>query len=142
MSTNVLSVKDIKRDWHVVDAKNKVLGRLATDVATTLMGKRKPNFVPYLDNGDYVIVVNASDVKVTGKKMEQKVYFRHSGYPGGDKRETLSVLKAKKPEEVVRHAVSGMLPKTKLGKQMIKKLHIYAGEKHPYQDKLKGELNG
>ncbi len=137
MSTNVLSVKDIKRNWHVVDAKNQILGRLATDVATTLMGKKKPNFVPYLDNGDYVIVVNASGVKVTGKKLEQKVYFRHSGYPGGDKRESLAKLKTRKPEEVVRHAVSGMLPKTKLGRLMIKKLHIYPGSEHPYQDKLK-----
>lgn len=137
MSTNVLSQKDIKRDWHVVNAKNQILGRLATDVATTLMGKKKANYVPYLDNGDYVVIINASEVKVTGKKMDQKVYFRHSGYPGGDKRQTLSELKSDSPEKVIRHAVSGMLPKTKLGRQMIKKLHVYSGAEHPYADKLK-----
>lgn len=139
MSTNVVSAKDIKKNWHLVDAKNQVLGRLASDVATTLMGKHKPSYVPYLDSGDYVIVVNATQVKVTGKKEQQKTYFRHSGYPGGDKRESLQNLRAHRPEEVIRHAVSGMLPKTKLGKQMIKKLRIYPDTSHPYQDKLKGE---
>ena len=138
MSTNVLKAADIKRSWHVLDAKQQPLGRLATGVAKLLLGKNKANTVPYLDNGDYVIVINAADLKVTGKKLDQKVYFRHSGYPGGAKEETLSVLKQRRPEEVIRHAVWGMMPKTKLGKQMITKLHIYKDASHPYQDKLKG----
>lgn len=139
MSTNVLRKKDIKREWHVVDAKDQVLGRLATDVATKLLGKNKVNFVPYLDNGDFVVVTNASLVKVTGKKSSQKVYFRHSGYPGGDKTEVFDKLIVRRPEEVVRHAVKGMLPKTKLGREMIKKLHVYANANHPHLKQLGGE---
>lgn len=136
MSTTSLSAKDIKRNWQLIDAKDQILGRLATQVATLLMGKNKPAHVPYLDNGDYVVVINAQDVKTTGKKEEQKVYFHHSGYPGGDKTEVLTKLRARRPEEIIRHAVWGMVPKTKLGKQMIKKLHVVAGAKNPYQDKF------
>lgn len=132
MNTNRLSAKEIKRSWHLVDAKDKPLGRLATGVAKVLMGKNKASYVPYLDMGDFVVVTNASKVKVTGKKLEQKVYFRHSGYPGGDKREMLGHLLSRKPGEVIRHAVRGMLPKTKLGRKMVKKLHVFSDEKHPF----------
>lgn len=141
MSTNVLSVKDIKRDWHLINAKDQILGRIATDIATKLMGKNKPNFVPYLDCGDFVVVTNAAKVKVTGKKQTQKVYFRHSGYPGGDTRETFDKLIKRKPEEVVRHAVKGMLPKNKLGRRMIKKLFIFPGEQHKFEKQLGGTKN-
>lgn len=140
MSTNVLSAKDIKRDWHLVDAKGKVLGRLATDVATKLMGKNKVNFVPYLDNGDFVVIKNASRIKVTGKKPTQKKYYRHSGYPGGFREETFDKLLERRPTEVLRHAVKGMLPKTKLGRSMIKKLHIYSGDEHPYSNRFGGKI--
>lgn len=133
MSTSSLSVKQIQRSWHLVDAKEKVLGRLATDVAKLLMGKNKSSFVPYLDTGDNVVVVNASTVKVTGKKERQKIYFRHSGYPKGDRRELLSDLRKRKPEDIIFSAVKGMLPKNKLGRAMIKKLHVFKDADHPYQ---------
>ena len=137
MSTNTVSAKEIKRNWHLIDAKNKVLGRLSTDVAKILTGKHKPNFVPYLDMGDNVVVVNAAQVKVTGKKESQKKYVRHSGYPGGLKVEKLSDLRIRKPEEIIIHAVKGMVPKNKLGRQMIKKLHVYKGSEHPFEKKFK-----
>lgn len=127
MSTNAVSAKDIKRTRHLIDAKNKVLGRLATEVANKLTGKGKVNFVPYLDNGDFVVVVNAKEVKLTGKKTQQKIYYRHSGYPGGLKAESFEKLIERRPEEVVRHAVWGMIPKTRLGHSMIKRLKVYAG---------------
>ena len=136
MSTHVLSAKDIKRVWHLVDAKGKILGRLATEIAQKLSGKTKIDFVPYLDLGDFVVVTNASYVKVTGKKSSQKKYVRHSGYPGGLKEELFDKLLNRKPEQIIRHAVLGMLPKTRLGKQMIKKLHIFADDKHPFQKQL------
>lgn len=132
MSTNVLSAKDIKRSWHLIDVKDKVLGRVATEIAKKLSGKDKAYFVPYLDTGDYVVVTNASKVKVTGRKEEQKKYVRHSGYPGGLKEETLLQLMLRKPEEVIKHAVKGMLPNNKLGRKMIKKLRIFAGSEHPF----------
>ncbi len=138
MSTNSLSHKDIKRAWHLIDAKNQTLGRLSTQIARLLMGKNKPEFVTYLDNGDHVVVINAKDIKVTGKKETQKVYFRHSGYPGGARSETLAKLRIRKPEEIVIHAVSGMVPKTKLGKKMIKKLHVFASSNHDFKLQLKG----
>lgn len=128
MSTNVLSAKDIKREKHIIDANNQVLGRLATKVATFLMGKHKPNYVPYLDCGDFVVVTNAGKISLTGKKMEQKTYTRHSGYPGGLRVETMEKLLARRPTFIIEHAVSGMLPKTKLGRQMIKKLTVFANE--------------
>lgn len=140
MSTNVLSSKDIKRTWHQVDAKDQTLGRLATGIATILMGKNKANFVPYLDNGDFVVVINASQVKVTGKKSSQKKYVRHSGFPGGLRTEVFSDLQKRRPEEIIRHAVRGMLPKTKLGDKMIIKLYVYEGEQHPHKDKLGSRL--
>lgn len=128
MSTNVMSAKDIKREKHVVDAKDKILGRLATEIATILMGKNKPNFVPYLDSGDYVVVTNASKVKVTGKKAQDKKYVRHSGYPGGLKTETFDKMLVRRPQYIIEHAVKGMLPHTKLGDKMIKKLTVFKGE--------------
>ena len=136
MSTNTVSAKEIKRNWHLIDAKNKVLGRLSTDVAKILTGKHKPNFVPYLDMGDNVVVVNAAQVKVTGKKESQKKYVRHSGYPGGLKVEKLSDLRIRKPEEIIIHAVKGMVPKNKLGRQMIKKLHVFGSSQHHFQKQM------
>ncbi len=129
MSTNVVSVKDIKRETHVIDASGKILGRLATEIATFLMGKNKPSFVPYLDTGDFVIVTNASKIKLTGKKMQNKKYTRHSGYPGGLRVETFDKMIVRKPEFVIEHAVKGMLPGNKLGKAMIKKLKVFKGDK-------------
>ena len=124
MSTNVLSAKDIKRETHTVDASGKILGRLSTEVAKLLMGKHKAQYVPYLDTGDFVVVTNASKVKVTGKKLAQKKYYRHSGYPHGLKTETMDKLMERQPEKVIEHAIAGMLPKTKLGRAMIKKLKV------------------
>lgn len=128
MSTNVVSLKNIKREKHTIDASGKILGRLATEVATILMGKNKPNYVPYLDMGDYVVVTNAAKVKLTGKKKLAKKYIRHSGYPGGLKSETFDKMILRKPEYVIEHAVKGMLPRSRLGRQMIKKLKIFAKE--------------
>jgi large subunit ribosomal protein L13 len=125
MSTNVLTKEDIKREVITIDAKNQPLGRLASQVAQILMGKTKPQFVPYMDNGDKVIVLNAALVKVTGKKETQKTYTRHSGYPGGLRVQTLAEVRASKPTELVRHAVKGMLPKNRLGKEMLLKLEIH-----------------
>lgn len=127
MSTNVVSAKNIKRETHAIDAGGKVLGRLATEIATILMGKKKPGFVPYLDTGDFVIVTNASKVKVTGKKAKEKTYTRHSGYPGGLKVKTFDKLIGNRSEYIIQHAVYGMLPHNKLGKQIIKKLKVYSG---------------
>lgn len=128
MQTNTLKASDIKREKHVIDADGKILGRLAVEVARFLMGKNKPSYVPYLDTGDYVIVTNSAKIKVTGKKLEQKMYYRHSGYPHGLKSQNLQEKLATKPNQVIEHAVSGMLPKTKLGRVMIKKLKVFSGE--------------
>lgn len=125
-TTNVLSAKQIKREWHIIDAKNKVLGRLAGEIANKLTGKGKVNYVPYLDNGDFVVVTNASLVKITGKKAAQKKYVHHSGYPGGLRVETFENLIVRRPEEVIQHAVWGMIPKTKLGKGMVKRLKVFS----------------
>ena len=127
--------KDIVREWFVVDVQGKTLGRIAGDIAHLLMGKKKPYFVRNLDCGDYVIVLNARDVKVTGKKEEQKMYYRHSGYPGGFKAESLRELRSRKPEDIIRHAVKGMLPQNKLSDRMLTRLHIYAGGEHRFADK-------
>lgn len=128
MSTNKLSAKNIKREKHTIDASGKVLGRLASEVARLLMGKHKSSFVPYLDIGDYVSVINASMVKLTGKKMQDKIYIRHSGYTGGLKEESFDKLIIRRPEYIIEHAVKGMLPKNKLGKTMIKKLKVFVKE--------------
>lgn len=136
MGTNVLSVKNIQRKWHLVDAKDQILGRLATEIVTLLMGKNKPSFVPYLDTGDFVVVTNASKVKLSGKKGQTKTYVRHSGYPGGLKNETFDKLVSRRPEYIIEHAVKGMLPHNKLGRTMIKKLMIFAGDNYPFKKEL------
>jgi len=124
---------DIKRKWYIVDAKGKTLGRLATQVAIVLRGKHKPIFTPHVDTGDHVIVVNAEKIHLTGDKVRQKTYYRHSGYPGGLKSETVKDLLERKPYVIVERAIIGMLPKTKLGKQMGRKLNVYAGPTHPHK---------
>ncbi len=135
--TKSTSIKQIQRQWHLVDVKDQILGRVATSIATKLMGKSKPYFVRHLDCGDFVVVVNAALVKVSGRKETQKTYTNYSGYPGGIKREILRDLRQRKPEEIIRRAVYGMLPKNKLRDQLIKRLYIYEDEKHEYQDKFK-----
>lgn len=130
MNTYMANPDKIERKWYVVDAEGKTLGRLASEVAKVLRGKNKPVFTPHVDTGDYVIIVNAEKVSVTGKKLDQKIYYHHSDYVGGMKETTLKEMLAKKPEKVVELAVKGMLPKGPLGRSMIKKLHVYAGPEH------------
>lgn len=130
MKTFMANPAEIDRKWYVVDAENVALGRLASQVANVLRGKNKPAYTPHVDTGDYVIVINAEKVKVTGKKLDQKIYYHHSDYVGGMKETTLREMLAKKPEEVIEHAVKGMLPKGPLGRQMYTKLHVYAGPEH------------
>ena len=133
MKTFMASPATIDRKWYVVDATNMTLGRLASEVAKVLRGKNKPIFTPFIDTGDYVIVINAEKIKVTGKKMDQKIYYRHSDYVGGMKETTLKEQLAKKPESVIEMAVKGMLPKGPLGRQMYTKLFVYAGPEHKHQ---------
>ncbi len=133
MSTYQPKAAEIKRRWYLVDAQDVVLGRLATHVATLLSGKGKPTWTPYLDTGDHVIIVNAEKVKLTGKKLEQKFYYRHTGYPGGIKAVRAKDYRAKRPDRMVEVAVKGMLPKTRLGRAMAKKLKVYRGEFHPHR---------
>ena len=130
MKSFMANPSNIERKWFVVDAADKTLGRMAAEVAKILRGKHKPTFTPHMDTGDHVIVINAEKVKVTGKKLDQKVYYHHSDYVGGMKETTLREMMAKKPEQVIELAVKGMLPKGPLGRQMIKKLHVYAGAEH------------
>ena len=130
MKTYMANPDTIERKWYLVDADGLTLGRLASEVAKVLRGKNKPEFTPHADTGDYVIVINAEKIKVTGKKMQQKIYFSHSDYVGGDKQIVLSEMLEKHPEEVIEHAVKGMLPKGPLGRQMYKKLFVYAGPEH------------
>lgn len=132
MKTFMASPSTVERKWYVVDAERKTLGRLASEVANVLRGKNKPIYTPHIDTGDYVIVVNAEKIKVTGKKLEQKIYYHHSEYVGGMKETTLKEMMNKKPEFVITHAVKGMLPKGPLGRQMLKKLHVYAGPEHKH----------
>jgi large subunit ribosomal protein L13 len=132
MRTHVPSPSEIHREWVVMDATNQVLGRLATEVARLLRGKHKPMFTPFLDTGDFVVVVNAERVQVTGRKELDKVYYRHSGKPGCLKSETLSEALSKHPERVIERAVWGMLPKNRLGRKLIRKLKVYAGPEHPH----------
>ncbi len=124
---------EVPRQWYVVDAQGKVLGRLASRVAMILRGKTKATFTPHMDAGDFVVVVNAAQVMLTGRKLDQKCYYRHSGYPGGLKTTTARQMLQRKPEEILRHAVRGMLPKNSLGRSLLKKLKIYAGGEHPHQ---------
>jgi len=132
MKTFMLRKEDIQRDWYVVDATGKTLGRLASEIAKILIGKHKPNYTPHVDNGDFVIVVNAEKIHVTGKKLEKKIYYKHTGYMGHLKETTLKEMLQKKPEEVIRLAVRGMLPKNKLRKRRMKRLKVYAGPEHPH----------
>ena len=133
MKTYMANPGKIERKWYVVDAEGATLGRLASEIAKVLRGKNKPEYTPHIDTGDYVIVVNAEKVKVTGKKLQQKIYYNHSDYVGGMKETTLAELLAKKPEKVIELAVKGMLPKGPMGRDMIKKLHVYAGPEHANQ---------
>ncbi|MBU0483260.1 MAG: 50S ribosomal protein L13 [Proteobacteria bacterium] len=133
MKTYLTPVKEIDKKWFVVDAESKVLGRLASEIAIRLRGKHKPTYSTFMDNGDFVVVVNADKVRLTGKKMDDKVYYHHSGYMGGMKSMTAKELLEKKPEELLRKAVKGMLPKNTLGRAQLKKLKVYAGEEHPHE---------
>jgi len=141
MKTFVPKKNEIDRIWWLIDAEGKILGRLATEIAVLLRGKRKPQYVSFMDSGDFVIVINAKKIKVTGRKMEQKKYYSHSGYPGGLKDKTLKELLEKKPEEVIRKAVWGMIPKNKLGRAVCKKLKVYRGPHHPHQAQKPQEYN-
>lgn len=133
MKTYVAKPEDFNRDWYVVDASDQVLGRLATQIAMRLRGKHKPIFTPHVDTGDFVIVINADKVKLTGRKTDQKMYWRHSGYPGGIKGVSARRMLENKPEELIRQAVRGMLPKNRLGRKLLKKLKVYTGTEHPHQ---------
>ncbi len=135
MRTDYVKTDEImaQREWYVVDAQDYILGRMATNIARILRGKNKPAFSPHQDLGDFVVVINAEKVKLSGKKSEQKTYFRHSGYPGGSKYTSYREMIAKHPERVIEHAVRLMLPKNALGRQMLKKLKVYAGETHPHE---------
>ncbi len=132
MSTEFPSKAGIKRDWHLLDGENVVLGKLASHAAMLLMGKHKPTYTPFLDTGDHVIVLNAAKVRLTGKKDDNKLYRRFTGYPGGLVEVTARKMRATRPSRMVEQAIAGMLPKTKLGKQMYRKLRVYAGDKHPH----------
>lgn len=140
MKTYDAKKEAVERSWYVVDAQSKVLGKLATRVADVLRGKHKPIFTPYVDTGDFVVVINADKIHLTGTKMESKKYYSHSGYPGGLKVTTPAELLRKKPEAIIKHAVKGMLPKTKLGRQQFRKLKVYAGKDHPHQAQQPNEL--
>jgi len=133
MKTYTARTGEVPRQWYVVDAQGKVLGRLASRIAMVLRGKTKPTFTPHIDTGDFVVVVNAEQVQLTGRKLDNKFYYRHSGYPGGLKEISARHLLQKKPEEVLRHAVRGMLPKNSLGRHLLTKLKVYAGGEHPHQ---------
>jgi len=133
MKSFIPNKRDIEKKWHVIDAEGQILGRLATRVARLLTGKDKPIYTPFLDTGDYVIIINAEKVKLTGNKLTEKMYRRHTGYPGGLKETPAGVLLSKDPGKVVREAVTGMLPKTKLGRAMRKKLKVYRGPQHPHE---------
>jgi large subunit ribosomal protein L13 len=133
MKTYLTPVKEIERKWYVVDATGKVLGRVASEIARRLRGKHKPNYSTFMDVGDFVVVVNADKVRLTGKKWDDKIYYRHSGYMGGLKQMTAKEMLEKKPEELIRKAVRGMLPKNTLGRAQLKKLKVYAGADHPHE---------
>ncbi len=132
MKSYIAKPKEVEHNWYVIDANGKTLGKLASETASILRGKKKPTYTPHVDCGDYVIVINAEKVHVTGKKESKKIYKSYSGFPGGLKEITLGEMRAKKPEEIIRHAVKGMMPKGKLGRQMYKKLKVYAGPDHPH----------
>ena len=133
MKTYVATPATRERNWLVVDATGQTLGRLATQIADALRGKRKPTYTPHVDTGDFVVVINAEKISVTGNKREQKRYYRHSGYPGGLRSRTFEEMQARRPEEIIRLAVKGMIPRSRLGRQQLRKLKIYAGPDHPHQ---------
>ena len=140
MKTYAVKASEVQREWRVVDADGATLGRLATQVATILRGKHRATFSTHLDTGDPVVIVNAAKIRVTGKKLTDKLYIRHSGYPGGFRAESLERLLSRRPEEVIRRAVRGMLPQNRLGEQMMRKLHVYAGSEHPHAAQKPKEL--
>ena len=133
MKTISAKTEDVVRDWYLVDAKNKTLGRLSTEIATRLRGKHKPIYTPHVDTGDYIVVINASKITVTGKKMQDKMYYKHTGYIGNMKSSNLATMMKKSPETVLMKSVRGMLPKTKLGNAMIKKLRVFSGPDHTHE---------
>lgn len=141
MKTYLTPVKEIQKDWYVVNAENKILGRLATEVANRLRGKHKPTFSTFLDNGDFVIVTNAEKIQLTGRKWDNKKYYHHTGYIGGIKETTAKELLAQKPTDLIYKAVKGMLPKNKLGRAQLKKLKVYTGSDHPHQAQQPSELD-
>jgi len=141
MKTVSMKSGDFEQDWFLADANEKILGRFASEVAAILRGKRKPIFTPHVDTGDFVVVVNAEKIKLTGKKLKDKIYYRHTGYPGGIKEITAEKLLEKKPEDLIIKAVRGMLPKNRLGRKMIKKLKVYAGPEHPHDAQNLKTLN-
>jgi large subunit ribosomal protein L13 len=141
MKTFIAKKEEAERNWVLIDAADKVVGKVAVEIASILRGKTKPVFTPHVDTGDFVIVINAEKVKLTGNKLEQKVYYHHSGYMGGIKAATAKSLMAKNPEEILRHAVKGMLPKNSLGKSMFKKLKVYAGSVHPHEAQMPKSIN-
>ncbi|MBC8163580.1 MAG: 50S ribosomal protein L13 [Roseiflexaceae bacterium] len=132
MKSYMQKTAEVQRDWYVVDAAGQTLGRLSTQIATLLRGKHKPTFTPHIDGGDFVVVVNAEKVRVTGRKDQQKMYYRHSGYPGGFKQIPYKRMLASHPDRIIRFAVKGMIPKTRLGRQVMNKLKVYAGPTHPH----------
>jgi large subunit ribosomal protein L13 len=141
MKTYSAKPGEIAREWYLVDAEGQTLGRLATQIADTLRGKRKPQFTPHVDTGDFVIVVNAEKIQVTGNKLDQKMYYRHSGYPGGIRSRSLREQLDRRPTEVIRTAVRGMLPKNRLARQQLTKLKVYAGAEHPHESQSPKPLN-
>lgn len=141
MKTYSAKASDVKRDWYVVDAENKVLGRIATQIAARLRGKHKPEYTPHMDTGDNIIVINADKVRVTGRKFSDKLYHRHTGYPGGLKSTPFDKMIEKNPERIIELAVKGMLPKNPLGRQMFRKLKVYAGNEHPHAAQMPQALD-
>jgi large subunit ribosomal protein L13 len=141
MKTFIAKKEEAERNWVLIDAADKVVGKVAVEIASILRGKTKPVFTPHVDTGDFVVVINAEKVKLTGNKLEQKVYYHHSGYMGGIKAASAKSLMAKNPEEILRHAVKGMLPKNSLGKSMFKKLKVYSGSGHPHEAQMPKAIN-
>ncbi len=135
---HIVHVSELIPDWHVIDASGKILGRLSTEIATLLQGKHKPNYTPYLKSGDFVVVINSAKIKVSPKKQEKKIYYRHTLHPGGLKQRTLEEMLEKYPNRVIEHSVKGMLPKSRLGRQLIKRLKVYAGDSHPHEAQVTG----
>ncbi len=138
--TQSANVNTVERKWHVIDADGEIVGRVASQIARVLRGKHKPDYTPHFDNGDHVIVINAEKVRFTGQKVNDKVYLRHTGYPGGQRKATPRQLLSRKPELVIEHAVRGMMPKTKLGRAQYRKLHVYVGAEHPHAAQQPQEL--